>query len=82
MGSLPHVVEDCMGFLQLLSDGSIFRSNDIEFKVSPFQDTTIAFKDFLFHKRFNLSLRLYKPQLQYDGKLKLKFTLIKKTILC
>ncbi|RDX97041.1 putative carboxylesterase 15, partial [Mucuna pruriens] len=62
MGSLPHVVEDCMGLLQLYSDGSIFRSNDIEFKVSPIQDNSIAFKDFLFHKRFNLSLRLYKPQ--------------------
>ncbi|TKY61880.1 carboxylesterase 15 [Spatholobus suberectus] len=62
MGSLPHVVEDCMGFLQLYSDGSIFRSNDIEFKVSPIEDTTITFEDFLFDKRFNLFLRLYKPQ--------------------
>lgn len=62
MGSLPHVVEDCMGFLQLYSDGSIFRSNDIEFKVSPIQDNSITYKDYLFDKRFNLSLRFYKPQ--------------------
>lgn len=62
MGSLPHVVEDCLGFLQLFSDGSIFRSNDIQFKISAVQDHSVTFKDYLFHKRFNLSLRFYKPQ--------------------
>ncbi|XP_027353328.1 probable carboxylesterase 15 [Abrus precatorius] len=62
MGSLPHVVEDCLGFLQLYSDGSIFRSNDIEFKVSAIEDNTVTFKDCLFDKRFNLFLRLYKPK--------------------
>ncbi|KAK7284743.1 hypothetical protein RJT34_19496 [Clitoria ternatea] len=61
MGSLPHVVEDCMGFLQLYSDGTVFRSNDIQFKVSAIEDNSITFKDCLFNKRFNLSLRLYKP---------------------
>ncbi|KAL2345337.1 hypothetical protein Fmac_006622 [Flemingia macrophylla] len=63
MGSLPHVVEDCMGFLQLYSDGSIVRSNNIDFKVSPIQDNTVTFKDYLFHKTFNLSLRFYKPKI-------------------
>lgn len=66
MGSLPqaHVVEDCMGILQLYSDGSIHRSNQIEFKVSATKDNTVTFKEYLFHKRFNLSLRFYKPQNQ------------------
>lgn len=54
-----------MGFLQLYSDGSIFRSNGIEFKVSPIQDNSITYKDYLFDKRFNLSLRFYKPQQQH-----------------
>ncbi|KAJ1392748.1 Alpha/Beta hydrolase fold [Sesbania bispinosa] len=62
MGSLPHLVEDCMGYLQLYSDGSIFRSNDIKFQVSAIEDNSVTFKDCLFDKRFNLSLRLYKPQ--------------------
>ncbi|KAK7396804.1 hypothetical protein VNO78_17963 [Psophocarpus tetragonolobus] len=62
MGSLPNVVEDCMGLLQLYSDGSVFRSNHINFKVSPIEDNSIAFKDYLFHKKFNLSLRFYKPR--------------------
>ncbi|KAF7804195.1 putative carboxylesterase 15 [Senna tora] len=63
MGSLPHIVEDCLGFLQLYSDGSIFRSSDdvLDFKVSPIQDNSVLFKDCLFHKRFNLYLRLFKP---------------------
>ncbi|XP_061372132.1 carboxylesterase 15 [Gastrolobium bilobum] len=63
MGSLPHVVEDCMGFLQLYSDGSVIRSNNIDFPVSAIEDqSTVTFKDILFDKRFNLFLRLYKPQ--------------------
>ncbi|KAI4300619.1 hypothetical protein L6164_033975 [Bauhinia variegata] len=62
MGSLdPHIVEDCMGYLKLYSDGSIFRSNDIKFKVSAIEDESVLFKDCLFDKRFNLYLRLYKP---------------------
>ncbi|MED6106206.1 hypothetical protein PIB30_002659 [Stylosanthes scabra] len=62
MDSLPYVVEDCMGFLQLYSDGSVFRSNDIKFHETPIQDDTVSFKDCLYHKKFNLFLRLYKPQ--------------------
>lgn len=61
MDSLPHVVEDCMGFLQLYSDGSINRSNSIKFQVPIIQDNSVTFKDTLFNKKFNLSLRLYKP---------------------
>lgn len=69
MGSLPHVVEDCMGFLKLFSDGSVFRSNDIKFQVSPIEDNSVSFKDCLFDKRFNLFLRLYKPQNQTPSSL-------------
>ncbi|XP_054809480.1 probable carboxylesterase 15 [Prosopis cineraria] len=69
MGSLPHIVEDCMGFLQLYSDGSIFRSNDIKFKDSIVEDHSVLFKDSLFHQSFNLYLRIYKPQPSSDSDL-------------
>ncbi|KAI4348841.1 hypothetical protein L6164_009512 [Bauhinia variegata] len=61
MGSLPHIVEDCLGYLKLYSDGSIFRSDDIKFPVSVIEDESVLFKDCLFDKRFNLYLRLFKP---------------------
>lgn len=76
MGSLPHVVEDCMGFLQLYSDGSVFRSNHIEFHVSPIQDNSVTFKDCLFDKRFNLNLRLYKPQIPSNINNNKKFPIV------
>lgn len=62
MGSLPHLVEDCMGFLKLYSDGSISRPNEIKFQVSAIEDSSVNFKDCLFDKKYNLFLRLYKPQ--------------------
>ncbi|KAJ4834101.1 hypothetical protein Tsubulata_027197 [Turnera subulata] len=61
MGSLPHVVEDCMGVLQLFSDGTIFRSEDIDFNIPVMDDKSIIFKDYLYDKTHNLHLRLYKP---------------------
>ncbi|CAL0310028.1 unnamed protein product [Lupinus luteus] len=69
MGSNPDVVEDCMGFLKLFSDGSIYRSNNITFQASPIEDNTVVFKDCLFDKRFNLHLSLYNPQNQIKKKL-------------
>lgn len=61
MGSLAHIVEDCMGFIQVYSDGSICRSNDIKFKDSVVEDPSVLFKDSLYNKSFNLYLRIYKP---------------------
>lgn len=61
-----------MGFLKLYSDGSIFRSDEIKFQVSAIEDNSVNFKDCLFDKKFNLFLRLYKPQnttTQYKNKL-------------
>ena len=60
----PHVVEDCMGILKLYSDGTIFRSNNIQFKPIHTNNTDnnlVLFEDHLFHKKHNLHLRLYKP---------------------
>ncbi|KAL2327313.1 hypothetical protein Fmac_020740 [Flemingia macrophylla] len=63
----PHVVEDCMGLLKLLSDGTVIRSK-IHFQEqpsSPIQHHTnnlVLFRDFLYNKKFNLHLRFYKPK--------------------
>ncbi|XP_027364284.1 probable carboxylesterase 15 [Abrus precatorius] len=66
-----HVVEDCMGLLQLFNDGTVFRSKDIQFnQPSPTpHDHLVQFKDYLFNKKFNLHLRLYKPKFINNEKL-------------
>ncbi|KAK2984993.1 hypothetical protein RJ640_002811 [Escallonia rubra] len=62
MGSLPHVVEDCQGVLQVFSDGSIFRLDNIDHFNIPVQDDgSVIWKDSPFDKTNNLHLRLYKP---------------------
>ncbi|KAK7392742.1 hypothetical protein VNO78_21189 [Psophocarpus tetragonolobus] len=61
----PHVVEECMGILKLFSDGTVFRSN-IQFQEQPWhtqQDNLVEFRDYLYNKKFNLQLRVYKPKL-------------------
>ncbi|XP_052198632.1 probable carboxylesterase 15 [Diospyros lotus] len=61
MGSLPHVVEDCQGILQVYNDGSIVRSDDIAFNIPVHDDGSVVWKDCLYDKPNNLYLRLYKP---------------------
>ncbi|XP_022743686.1 probable carboxylesterase 15 [Durio zibethinus] len=61
MGSFPHIVEDCMGVLQVLSDGTIFRSKNIQFNMPVVDEKSVHFKDALFDKNQNLHLRIYKP---------------------
>ncbi|XP_010058697.2 probable carboxylesterase 15 [Eucalyptus grandis] len=62
MGSLPHVVEDCMGVLQVFSDGSIFRADEIDFRnIFVVENKSIVHKDYLYDKEHGLSLRLYRP---------------------
>ncbi|XP_010423321.1 PREDICTED: probable carboxylesterase 15 [Camelina sativa] len=67
MGSLgeePQVAEDCMGLLQLLSDGTVLRSKSIDHITQQIPFTshqTVLFKDFIYHKPNSIHLRLYKP---------------------
>ncbi|XP_022842782.1 probable carboxylesterase 15 [Olea europaea var. sylvestris] len=63
MGSLPHVVEDHLGILQILSNGSIFRieEKDIIFPMKVHDDGSVNWKDCLYDKKHDLHLRLYKP---------------------
>ncbi|CAF1789382.1 hypothetical protein Bca4012_046817 [Brassica carinata] len=70
MGSLgeeqPQVAEDCMGLLQLLSNGTVLRSKSIDLitqQIPLANHETVLFKDSVFHKPNNLHLRLYKPVL-------------------
>nr|GMD46325.1 probable carboxylesterase 15 [Ipomoea batatas] len=64
MGSLPHVVEDCSGILQVYSDGSIFRSKeeDINFPFPVHDDDSVHWKDSVFDRTHGLNLRIYKPR--------------------
>ncbi|XP_059646538.1 probable carboxylesterase 15 [Cornus florida] len=61
MGSLPQIVEDCLGILQVYSDGSIVRPGDIEFNIPDHDDGSVLWKDCLYDKKHGLYLRLYKP---------------------
>ncbi|CAI9780264.1 unnamed protein product [Fraxinus pennsylvanica] len=64
MGSLLHVVEDHLGILQILSNGSIFRleEKDIVFPMKVHDDGSVIWKDCLYDKKHDLHLRLYKPR--------------------
>ncbi|XP_057953968.1 probable carboxylesterase 15 [Malania oleifera] len=61
MGSLPHIVEDCLGVLQLYSDGSVCRSAHIDFPIAAVDDGSVPWKDSLYDETHHLHLRLYKP---------------------
>ncbi|KAG8376829.1 hypothetical protein BUALT_Bualt09G0104500 [Buddleja alternifolia] len=70
MGSLPHIIEDCLGIVQVFSDGSIFRSPDnINFPMKVQDDGSAVWKDHLFDTNHNLHLRLYKPRSYSAAKL-------------
>ncbi|XP_071697060.1 strigolactones hydrolase CXE15-like [Rutidosis leptorrhynchoides] len=63
MSYLPYVVEDCQGVIQIFSDGSIHRQENID--LSRFQvidDGSVVWKDHCYDKHLNLKLRLYKPK--------------------
>ncbi|KAL9428274.1 hypothetical protein AB3S75_030292 [Citrus x aurantiifolia] len=65
MGSLPCVVEDMGGVLQLYSDGTVFRSKDIKFNmqlIDQNDESSVFFKDCQYDKIHDLHLRLYKPR--------------------
>ncbi|KAI7725789.1 hypothetical protein M8C21_013960 [Ambrosia artemisiifolia] len=63
MGSLPHVVEDCHGIVQIFSDGTIHRHENIDFSHFKIHDDgSVVWKDYCYNKIHNLHLRLYKPK--------------------
>ncbi|GER41832.1 alpha/beta-Hydrolases superfamily protein [Striga asiatica] len=63
MGSHPHVVEDIWGFLQLFSDGSIFRRREnINFSIEVQDDGAVVWTDLPYDEEHGLCLRIYKPR--------------------
>ncbi|XP_051150132.1 probable carboxylesterase 15 [Andrographis paniculata] len=64
MGSVPpRIVEDCLGIVQVFSDGSISRchDNDINFPMKVQDDGSAVWKDCPYDKKNSLHLRLYRP---------------------
>ncbi|XP_042518735.1 probable carboxylesterase 15 [Macadamia integrifolia] len=59
--TVPYVVEDCRGRLQLYSDGSIVRSSQPVADIPLHDDASVLWNDVLFDPVHNLHLRLYKP---------------------
>ncbi|CAN6213176.1 unnamed protein product [Urochloa humidicola] len=61
----PHVVEDCFGVVQLLSDGTVRRSTDYSAlplvgSVPP-PDLPVEWKDVIYDAAHGLRLRMYRP---------------------
>ncbi|XP_022000680.1 probable carboxylesterase 15 [Helianthus annuus] len=63
MASLPHVVEDLGGVIQIFSDGSIRRHklNDFIIMSVVKADNSVTWKDYCYNKLHDLYLRIYKP---------------------
>jgi acetyl esterase/lipase len=61
--TVPHVVEEVPGVLQLLSDGSIVRGDEaVLWPKDPLLDVPgVQWKDVLYHPTRGLSVRVYRP---------------------
>jgi acetyl esterase/lipase len=62
----PHVVEDCLGFVQLLSDSTVRRSTDYSMlrpigRVPSDSDVPVQWKDVVYDDTHGLRLRMYRP---------------------
>ena len=60
----PHVVDDCLGIVQLLSDGTVTRS--AEYSAPPLQgkvpsNQPVQWKDVVYNAAHVLRLRMYRP---------------------
>lgn len=57
----PHVVEDCRGVLQVLSDGTTVRSAAAPYTVEDCDDGRIEWRDAVYHPAHGLGVRMYRP---------------------
>ncbi|KAL2522235.1 putative carboxylesterase 15 [Forsythia ovata] len=69
MGSLAQLVKDSLEIIQVYSDGSIFRSEVTDFSIKVQDDSSAIWKNYLFDKKHNLYLCLYKPLSASNAKL-------------
>ncbi|TVU41512.1 hypothetical protein EJB05_15039, partial [Eragrostis curvula] len=70
----PHVVEECLGIVQLLSDGTVRRSKD--YSSLPLlgdvpSDLPVQWKDVVYDATHELRLRVYRPTTAGEGNKKL-----------
>ncbi|KAE8774530.1 hypothetical protein D1007_53054 [Hordeum vulgare] len=72
-GTAPRVVEDFLGVVQLLSDGSVVRGDEAVLRTNePLPDVTgVQWKDVLYHPAHGLSVRAYRPASSVAGGSKL-----------
>ncbi|CAL5078445.1 unnamed protein product [Urochloa decumbens] len=67
----PHVVEDCFGVVQLLSDGTVRRSTDYSALPLvggvPPVDLPVEWKDVVYDAAHGLRLRMYRPTAAAGG---------------
>ncbi|VAI60571.1 unnamed protein product [Triticum turgidum subsp. durum] len=61
----PHVVEDCLGVVQLLSDGMVMRPTRSFLSDPPVHDVrrdlSVQWKDLVYDEAHRLRLRMYRP---------------------
>ncbi|KQJ87621.1 hypothetical protein BRADI_4g12370v3 [Brachypodium distachyon] len=58
----PYVVEDCLGVMKLLSDGTVLRSTPPPFPAgADYDDGRVEWKDAVYDTRHNLGVRMYRP---------------------
>ncbi|VAH58558.1 unnamed protein product [Triticum turgidum subsp. durum] len=67
-GTAPRVVEDFLGVVQLLSDGSVVRGDEAVLRSNePLPDVPgVQWKDVLYHAAHGLSVRVYRPASSSD----------------
>ncbi|XBI62927.1 hypothetical protein VPH35_043440 [Triticum aestivum] len=72
-GTAPRVVEDFLGVVQLLSDGSVVRGDEAVLRSNePLPDVPgVQWKDVLYHAAHGLSVRVYRPASSVAGGSKL-----------
>lgn len=58
----PHVVEDCRGVLQVLSDGTVVRSSAAPYEVEVRDDGRVEWKDAVYDAARGLGVRMYRPR--------------------
>lgn len=56
-------MEDCYGLVQIFSDGSIHRHEEVDFSAFPVKDDgSVVWKDYCYDNLHDLRLRFYKPK--------------------
>uniref|UniRef100_M8AYU9 Alpha/beta hydrolase fold-3 domain-containing protein n=1 Tax=Aegilops tauschii TaxID=37682 RepID=M8AYU9_AEGTA len=72
-GTAPRVMEDFLGVVQLLSDGSVVRGDKAVLRTNePLPDVPgVQWKDVLYHAAHGLSVRVYRPAPSVAGGSKL-----------